>query len=170
MAILDTYIHIYIYIYIYTHTYIHTYIIHIVMKTTILQLVAIYSQPKQGSTQEMKLLIYSYYNKTCEIYWLNGKHSPLQLENYLLIYRTVLKPVWVYGIELRGCASKSNIAVIHRYQSKLLGSITNAPRYVSHQSLHSDLHIPHVHTVFRERRATHRAALDSHPNPLSWNH
>jgi hypothetical protein len=81
--------------------------------------------------------------KTREIYWLNGKHSPLSLENKLLIYKTVLKPVRTYGIELWVCAAKSNIAFIRRYQSKLLISITNAPWYVSNQTLHSDLHIPH---------------------------
>jgi len=104
--------------------------------------------------------------KTREINWLTGKYSPLKLENKLLIYKTVLNPVWTYGIELWGCASKSNTAVIQRYQSKLLRSITNAPWYVSNQTLNSDLHIPHVHTVFRERTATHRTALDSHSNPL----
>jgi hypothetical protein len=101
-----------------------------------------------------------------EIYWLIGKHSHLSLENKLLIYKTVLKPVWTYGIELWGCATKSNIAVIQRYKSKLLRTITNAPWNVSNQTLHSHLHIPHVSTVFRERTATHRTALDSHPNPL----
>ena len=29
------------------------------------------------------------------------------------------------------------------------------------------LHILHVHTVFRKRTATHRTALDSHPDPLT---
>jgi len=82
--------------------------------------------------------------KTSEIYWPIGKHSLLSLENKLLIYKTVLKPVWTYGVELWGCATKSNIAVIQRYQSKLLRTITNAPWYVSNQTLHSDLHIPHV--------------------------
>jgi hypothetical protein len=101
-----------------------------------------------------------------EIYWLIGKHSPLSLENRLLIYKTVLKPVWTYGIELWGCATKSNTAVIQRYQSKLLRTIINTLWYVSNQTLHSHLHIPHVRTVFREQRATHRTALDSHPNPL----
>jgi hypothetical protein len=106
------------------------------------------------------------YLKTREIYRLIGKHSPLSLENKLLIYKTVLKPVWTYGMELWGSATKSNIAVIQRNQSKLLRTITNAPRYVSNQTLHSDLHIPHVRTVFRERTATHHTTLDSHPNPL----
>jgi hypothetical protein len=46
-------------------------------------------------------------HKTREISWLTGKHSPLSLENKLLIYKTVLKPVWTYGIELWGCATKA---------------------------------------------------------------
>jgi hypothetical protein len=107
--------------------------------------------------------------KTREIYWLIGKHPlppPLSLENKLLIYKTVLKPMWTYGIELWGCATKSSIAVIQRYQSRLLRTITNAPWSVSNQTLHSDLHIPHVSTVFRERTATHHTTLDSHPNHL----
>ena len=84
----------------------------------------------------------------------------------LFIYKTVLKPVWTYGIELWGCATRSNIAVIQRYQSKLLRTITNTPWYVSNQTLHSDLNIPHVRTVFRERTATHHTTLGWHPNPL----
>ena len=90
---------------------------------------------------------------------------PLSLGNKLLIYKTVLKPVWTYGIKLWGCATKSNIAVIQRYQSKLLRTITSAPWYVSNQTLHSDLHILQVRTVFRERTATHHTTLDSHPKP-----
>ena len=38
--------------------------------------------------------------KTREINWLTGKHSALSLENKLLVYKTVLKPVWTCGIEL----------------------------------------------------------------------
>ena len=53
--------------------------------------------------------------KTREIKWLMGKNSPLSLENKLLIYKTILKPVWTYGIELWGSANKSNIAIMQRY-------------------------------------------------------
>jgi hypothetical protein len=34
------------------------------------------------------------------VYRLIGKYSCLSLENKLLIYKTVLKPVWTYGIEI----------------------------------------------------------------------
>ena len=54
-------------------------------------------------------------HKTREIKWLIGKNSPLSLENKILIYKTILKSVWTYGIELLGCANKSNIAIMQRY-------------------------------------------------------
>jgi len=66
-------------------------------------------------------------HKTRDIKWLIGKNSPLSLENKTLIYKTILKPIWTYGIELWGCASKSNIAIMQRYQSKILRTIANAP-------------------------------------------
>ena len=46
--------------------------------------------------------------------------------------------------------------------------MVNAPWYVSNHTLHTDLHIPYVRTVFQERIAAHRTTLTSHPNP-SWN-
>jgi len=105
-------------------------------------------------------------HETWEIKWLIGRHSPLSLENKIIIYKTVLKPVWTYGIELWGCASNSNIEIIQRYQSKLLRIITNAPWYITNNTLHSDLHIPYVREVFQERIAIHRTTIASHPNPL----
>jgi hypothetical protein len=42
---------------------------------------------------------------------LKLSNSPLSLENKLLVYKTVLKPDWTYGIELWGCASKTNVAI-----------------------------------------------------------
>ena len=100
-----------------------------------------------------------------ELKWLIGKNSPLSLKNKLLLYKTVLKPIWTYGIELWDCTAKSNIKIIQRYQSKLLGTMTNAPWYVSSHTLHTDLRIPYVRTVFQERNAKHRTVLTTHPIP-----
>jgi hypothetical protein len=77
----------------------------------------------------------------------------------------VLKPIWAYGIELWDCATKSSIAIIQRYQSKLLRTMTSAPWYVSNHTLHTHLHIPYVRTVFQERIAKHCTVLTTHPNP-----
>jgi hypothetical protein len=69
--------------------------------------------------------------KTKEIKWLIGKKSLLSIENKLLIYKVAIKPIWSYGIELWGCAGKSNIVIMQRSQSKILRAIANAPRYVT---------------------------------------
>jgi hypothetical protein len=46
------------------------------------------------------------------------------------VYKAILKPIWTYGVQLWGTASKSNIDILERFQSKLLRNITDAPWYV----------------------------------------
>jgi len=104
--------------------------------------------------------------KAKEINWLKGRKSNLSIENKLLVYKAVIKPIWTYGIELWGCASKSNTAIMQRAQSKILRTITNAPWYVTNHTLHTDLNIPYVSAVINERINKHLGKLESHPNPL----
>ena len=47
--------------------------------------------------------------KTKKIYWLLGPNSTLTLENKVILYKTILKPVSTYGVQLWGTASNSNI-------------------------------------------------------------
>ena len=77
-----------------------------------------------------------------------------------------LPPIWTYGLELWGCASKSNIAIIQRFQSKLLRAIVNAPWYITIAMIHSDLDIPTVQDVIHDRSKKHPAKLQSYPNLL----
>jgi hypothetical protein len=78
------------------------------------------------------------------MYWITGRKSKLSLENKLLIYTTILKPIWTYGIPLWGTASNSNIEILQRFQNKVLRSIVNAPWYVPNTILHTNLQIPTV--------------------------
>jgi hypothetical protein len=50
--------------------------------------------------------------KMKDMNWLIGRHSKLSLENKILFYKTIIKPIWTYGVEIWGCASKSNISII----------------------------------------------------------
>jgi len=50
------------------------------------------------------------------MYWLLGRRSKLSLENKLLLYKCVLKPVWTYGIQLWGCAKPSHTQIIQRLE------------------------------------------------------
>ena len=101
-----------------------------------------------------------------KISWLIRRKSNLSIENKLLVYKAVIKPIWTYGIELWGCASKSNTAIMQRAQSKILRTITNAPWYVTNHTLHTDLNIPYVSEIINERINKHLSKLESHPNPL----
>jgi hypothetical protein len=51
--------------------------------------------------------------------------------NKLLIYKSILKPIWTYGAELWGTASTSNIEILERFQSRTLRMIVDAPWYVT---------------------------------------
>ena len=65
--------------------------------------------------------------------------SQLSIENKFLIYKTIIKPIWTYGIEISGCACKSSQPILQKAQSRMLRMITNAPWYVSNLTLHEDL-------------------------------
>lgn len=73
--------------------------------------------------------------KTKRMYWLIGPKSQLSLENKVVLYKAVLKPVWTYGIELWGTASESNVEILQRYQSKTLRLITNSPWFVNNNNI-----------------------------------
>ena len=84
------------------------------------------------------------------MYWLIGRPSRLSIANKLLIYKSIIKPIWTYGIQLWGTAADSNIEIIQRFQSKVLRCITNAPWYVSNEIIKNDLQM----TTVREKNKT----------------
>jgi hypothetical protein len=94
------------------------------------------------------------------------KNSHLPIENKLLIYKAAFKPIWSYGIELWGCASKSNIVIMQISQSKILRALANSPWYVTNHTLHTDFNIPYVSDVIHKRINKHHNNLGAHPNPL----
>ena len=96
-----------------------------------------------------------------ELHWLLGRTSHLSVDNKLLLYNSIITPIWTYGIELCGCACKSNIAVIERCQSKILRAIVDASWYVTNDMIHKDLGIPTVHEIIHGRSIKHRNKIES---------
>ena len=91
---------------------------------------------KQRITDKLKQVR----DKLKKFYWLIGRRSNLSTQ----LYKTVIKPVWTYGIQLWGTASNSNIEIPQRFQSKTLRSLINAPWYVTNETIHRDQKIPTV--------------------------
>jgi len=68
-----------------------------------------------------------------------------------------------------GVAKKSNLNKIQDYQNITLRKITNAPSFISNQTLNDDMHMK---TIEKESVVYHKRfipCLDNHENPLTWN-
>lgn len=104
-----------------------------------------------------------------KLYWLLGKQSVLSIENKLLLYKVLLKPVWTYGIQLWGTASNSNIEILQRFQSKTLRTILNMPWYINNNMIHNDLQIKTIKEEITESSKRYINKLYSHTNPLAVN-
>jgi hypothetical protein len=101
-----------------------------------------------------------------KLHWLLGRQSRLSLHNKLLLYKTILKPIWTYGIQLWGTASTSNVEILERFQAKALRQIVNAPWYVSNAVIRRDLCISTVKEEIRRFSSRYSRQLRSHPNEI----
>jgi hypothetical protein len=50
--------------------------------------------------------------KVQQMFWLLGRKFKLSLENKILVYKCILKPIWTYGMQLWGCIKPSNTKVL----------------------------------------------------------
>jgi hypothetical protein len=98
------------------------------------------------------------------MYWLLGRKSKLSTSNELLMYKTILKPILTYGIQLWGTASTSNIEILERFQSIALRMIVVAPWYVPNTVIGRDLQITRVKEEIRPYSSQYSARLSAQPN------
>ncbi|GFU68240.1 RNA-directed DNA polymerase from mobile element jockey [Trichonephila clavipes] len=61
---------------------------------------------------------------------LIGRRSPLSLENKVILYKQILRPVITYGSPVWGAAAATHMKKIQVMQNKILRVITNAPWYI----------------------------------------
>jgi hypothetical protein len=104
-----------------------------------------------------------------EVYWLLERKSKVSTGNRLLTYKTILKPIWTYEIQLWGTASTSNIEILERFQSKALPMIVDAPWYVPNAVIRWNLQIQTVKEEIRRYSSQYSARLSAHPNDLIVN-
>ena len=98
------------------------------------------------------------------MYWLIGRHSSLWINNKLLLYKQVLKPVWTYGIQLWSCTIQSNVNIIQRFQNKVLREIVNATWCLRNDNLHRDLEMEFVFKEINKFAESHEKRLHHHVN------
>jgi hypothetical protein len=98
------------------------------------------------------------------MYWLMGRRSALSIHNKLILYTQILKPVWTYGIQLWGCTKPSNIAIIQRFQNKVLRAVVDAPWYVRNVDVHRDLNMEMVTADIKRFARKHEERPHHHDN------
>lgn len=103
------------------------------------------------------------------MYWLLSRQSHLSLGNKITLYKSVLKPIWTYSIQLWGTAANSNIEIIQRFQSKTLRTMANAPWYITNAQIHRDLNIPSIKHEINQMAKNYQHLILTHPNELAFN-
>jgi hypothetical protein len=96
-----------------------------------------------------------------------GRYSKLSLNNKLLLYKAILKPVWTYGIQQWGSAANSNPEILDSFQSKVLRIIVNAPWFVPNRIIAHDLEIITVKSETRDYYDTYNKRLENRPKALA---
>ena len=107
--------------------------------------------------------------KVSSMYWLIGRKSHLSLENKILLYKSILKPIWTYGIQIWGTAAKSHTDIIQRFQNKVLRMIVDAPWYVTNETIQNDLNVPTIKDEITRYCQKYRCKIEAHPNQLAHN-
>lgn len=95
---------------------------------------------KEHITGKVKLISHKYRKMS----WLLSKKSKLPIKNKLLLYKTIIKPAWRYGMELWGTAASTNIKRLERCENKIIRQIICAPFFVRNSTIRRDLNIPSV--------------------------
>jgi len=91
--------------------------------------------------------------------WLIGRSPKLSTYNKLLLYNQIINPIWLYGIQLWGCASQCHIDKIQWFQNKVIRNIVNAPWYVRNRDLHKDLKLNYVDMEIKNVATKHHTNL-----------
>lgn len=102
-----------------------------------------------------------------ELYWLLGRNSKLSIDNKLLLYKSIIKPVWTYGIQLWGAACASNTDKIQRTQNYILKQVSNAPWFIKNSEVHKYLQVPTVKEEIKACIGKYKSRLEKHPNQLA---
>jgi hypothetical protein len=90
--------------------------------------------------------------------------SKLSTGNKLLIYKTIVKPIWTCKIQLWGKASTSIIIILEHLQLKALRMIVDAPWYVPNTVIQRDLQTPIAKEEICCYSCQYSAHFSVHPN------
>ncbi|GFY22620.1 RNA-directed DNA polymerase from mobile element jockey [Trichonephila clavipes] len=97
---------------------------------------------------------------------LIGRRSPLSLENNVILYKQILRPVITYGSPVWGAAAATHMKKIQVILNKILRVMTNAPWYVRNDVIHNNLHMEPISNYITKLSRSVFKCIESHDNPI----
>ncbi|GFW25890.1 RNA-directed DNA polymerase from mobile element jockey [Trichonephila clavipes] len=97
---------------------------------------------------------------------LVGRNSPLSLENKVILYKQVLRPIITYASPVWGAAAATHMKKIQVIQNKILRLITNAPWYFRNDNIHYDLHMEPISSYITTLARNVFRSIENHNNPI----
>ncbi|GFU21102.1 RNA-directed DNA polymerase from mobile element jockey [Trichonephila clavipes] len=76
-----------------------------------------------------------------KLYPLIGRNSHLSIENKVLLYTVVMRPILAYASPVWGYAAKTNFNILDTLQNSLIRMIVNATRYMRNDDIRNALKI-----------------------------
>ncbi|GBO17745.1 putative RNA-directed DNA polymerase from transposon BS [Araneus ventricosus] len=130
-----------------------------------------------GLILDNKLTFSSHLKYNTEKFWakvhlllpLIGRRYSFTLENKLLLFKQVLRPILTYAAQIWGLASFSNRKKAQILQNKILRIIANASWYVRNSVIHNDLKIQTIDEFIKDLSRNFFPNLVKHTNPTILN-
>ncbi|VEN64529.1 unnamed protein product [Callosobruchus maculatus] len=101
-----------------------------------------------------------------QFYPLLCRTSKLSLVNKIRLYKIIIRPAITYACAAWCFIAKTHMRALQVLQSRILRTITNAPWYVSNETLHKDLDIPYLKDYIKTQAQRRYEQAESHSNPL----
>ena len=71
-------------------------------------------------------------------------HSAMSVDNGLIIYKMLIRPITTYASTVWGGTAKTNLNKVQTTQNRVLKLITDGPRYTKISWLHSELNVEYI--------------------------
>ncbi|GBO28346.1 putative RNA-directed DNA polymerase from transposon BS [Araneus ventricosus] len=107
-----------------------------------------------------------FWNKMHTIMPLIGRHSPLSLNNKVLLFKQILRPIRTYFHPIWCITAKTQRRKFQILQNKILRIMTNAPWLARNDVIHRDLKIETIEEHVRNISRKFFTQLQDHKNPL----
>ncbi|GBM95735.1 RNA-directed DNA polymerase from mobile element jockey [Araneus ventricosus] len=125
-----------------------------------------------GLILDSKLTFRSHIKCNTEKFWAKvhlliphiGRRFPLALENKILLFKQVLRPILTYAAQIWGLAAFTNLKKAQVLQNKSLRIIINAPWYIKNSVIHNDLKIQTVDDFIKELSRNFFKKLENNTN------